>query len=183
MKFQKGLLSDSEGKATGSEVSIKLSEQDRSVLKPLTDPERIPTIIAPIEVDKNRLFETVEETKNSSKKYLAVLGAVTAMVIVAASGGSYYFAPGIGDKILAPKGLEIALRDNLLTKQKREATEISYYKCQDLVWARVGAETRNDLPNPVFKIGTYAARAIRNGESWEITATPILLPEMDIPCN
>lgn len=184
MKFQKGLLSDSEDKARKSEVSIKLSEADRTALRPVAEPvSDKPQAAAPIVVDKNRLFETVEETKSSSKRYLAVLGVVVVLVIAAGIGGSYYMAPGIGDKILAPKGLEVAIRENFLTKQKRDSTDISYYKCEGFIWARVGVETRNDLPNPVFKIATYAAKAIPDGDAWNVSAVPISSPELDVPCK
>jgi hypothetical protein len=184
MKFQKGLLSDSEDKARKSEVSIKLSEADRTALRPVAaPPTTTPQPVAPVVVDKDRLFETVKETNSSSKKYLAVLGVVVVLVIAAGIGGSYYMAPGIGDKILAPKGLEVAIRENFLTKQKRDSTDISYYKCEGFVWARVGVETRNDLPNPVFKIGTYAAKATPNGDAWDISAVPISSAELDVPCK
>lgn len=184
MKFQKGLLNDSEDISRKSEVSIKLSEVDRTALRPVVEPPAdTQQPFAPVVVEKNRLFETVEETKSSSKKYLAVLGVVVVLVIAAGIGGSYYMAPGIGDKILAPKGLEVALRENFLTKLKRDSTDISYYKCDRYVWARVGVETRNDLPNPVFKIGTYAAKATPNGDAWEMAAVPITSPDLDVPCK
>lgn len=181
MKFQKGLLTDTDDKPA-SEVSIKLSEQDRSALKPVIEPTPAARPnSAP--VDKDRLFETVEKTKSSSRKYLGVLGIVAVVVIVAGVAGSYYMTPGIGDKILAPKGLEIVLREHMLTKAKRDSTDIAYYKCEGFVWARVGVETRADIPNPVFRLATYAAKATPNGETWDITATPISTPEMDVPCR
>lgn len=178
MKFQKGLLSESPETSPTEGVSIKLSHADRQKLRPVEEVKNSPT-----EVDKNRLFETVEETKSSSRKYLAVLGILAVLVLIAGVAGSYYMSPGNGDKILAPKGLEIALREHFLTKQKREATDIAYYKCEGNVWARVGVETRTDLPNPVFRIGTYAAKAMQNGDVWDITAAPISTPELDVPCK
>ena len=184
MKFQKGLLSDSNDKAPGAEVSIKLSDQDRTNLKPVAPlPAVAPPVSRPIEVEKDRLFETVEKTKSSSRKYIGILCVVAVVVIVAGVAGSYYLAPGIGDNVVAPKGLEIVLREHMLTKQKRDSTDISFYKCEGFVWARVGVETRTDLPNPVFRIGSYAAKASPNGENWDITAAPISSPEMDIPCK
>ncbi len=183
MKFQKGLLSDTDDKASG-EVSVKLSEQERTKLKPVNEPPRaVQPPTNSVEVEKDRLFETVEKTKSSSRKYLVLLGIVSVVVVAAGIAGSYYMTPGIGDKILTPKGLELVLRDHMLTKQKRDSTDISYYACEGFVWARVGVETRTDLPNPVFRIGTYAAKATPNGENWEITAVPISSPEMDVPCR
>ena len=142
MKFQKGLLNDSEDNARKSEVPIRLSKADDTALRPVVESATAtPQLVAPILVDKNRLFETIAETRGSSKKYLAVLGVVVILVIAAGVGGSYYMAPGIGDKILAPKGLEVAIRENFLTKLKRDSTDISYYKCEGLsglesVWKR-----------------------------------------------
>ncbi|MFT3745810.1 MAG: hypothetical protein QM785_16155 [Pyrinomonadaceae bacterium] len=184
MKFQKGLLTDTDETPSSPGVSIKLSDEQRQALRPVPEPVK-PNIspTPPVEVDKNRLFETVEETKSSSRRYLVVLGVVALVVVIAGVAGSYYMDPKSGDKIVAPKGLEIALREHFLTKQKRDSTDIAYYKCEGFVWARVGVETRTDLPNPVFRIGTYAAKATQSGDVWDITATPISNPELDVPCR
>lgn len=181
MKFQKGLLTELEKKDHPSEVSIKLSANERTGFRAMRQNAEPETKV--VEVEKNRLFETLEETKSSSRKYIAALGIVGVLVLIGLIAGSYFMTPGTGDKILAPKGLEAELREHFLTKQKRDSTDISYYKCEGFVWARVGVETRNDLPNPVFRMPTYSARATADGDSWIITAAPITAPALDIPCN
>ena len=137
----------------------------------------------PILVEKDRLFETIEKEKTSDRSYAAVFGVVCLVVIAGGALAYYMMMPGVGDPIDAPRGLEAAVRDHFLTKEKRTATEIVYYKCQDFVWARVGVETRTDIPNPLLQIPNYSARATASGETWTITAAPIASPDLDVPCK
>ncbi|HQZ97003.1 MAG TPA: hypothetical protein PLP21_11850 [Pyrinomonadaceae bacterium] len=179
MKFQKGLLSDNEN-GSKSEISRPVVPSEpaapqNTIGKPPADQS--------IVVEKDRLFETVKETSNSGRRYVIAIGIFSILVTIAAIGGGYLMRPGVGDRITSPRGLEAALREHFLTKEKRDSTDIAFYQCESFYWARVGVETRNDLPNPVFRIGTYAARATPNGESWDITAVPITGPEMDVPCK
>jgi hypothetical protein len=135
------------------------------------------------DIEKNRLFQTLKEETPSERNYLKLLGIVAIIVLVAGVAISYLMLPGVGDAILAPKGLELAVRDHFLTKEKRTATDITFYQCEGFYGARVGVETRNDIPNPLYKIATYTARATANGDAWNITAQPVTSPEPDKPCQ
>lgn len=172
MKFQKGLLNDIAPKAA------EVEKDERPVAGEL--PHSEPAV--PV-VEKDRLFETVKEEIGSERRYLKVLGIVVAVVMVIGFAIFYLSAPGVGDRVRAPGGLEDAVRDHFLTKEKRTATDMTFYQCGDYYWTRVGVETRPDIANPIYKIATYTARAASNGGQWSITATPIDSPEMDVPCK
>ena len=182
MKFQKGILSEEQ---QAEAAGIKFGEGVR--LQPVSAtpvPERTATPAVPRTVEKDRLFETQEKVSSGSKHYLVVLGVVAVVVLIA--GGVLYFVmqPGIGDEISTPKPAEAAVRDHFLTKEKRSATDMTFYKCDGFLWARVGVETRNDVPNPLMKIGTYKANVTTQPDgSFAITAAPISSPDQDTPCR
>lgn len=169
MKFQKGLLEE------------------------LTEPQKRPTPVpvekppvrqsGPVVVEKDRLFQTVEETKKSSGSYLKLLAVVCVVVAVGGAVLWYMNRPGVGDKVRVSAAMELAVRDHFLLKEKRTATDIAFYQCDGSHWARVGVETRTDMPNPLMRVGTFAAKITPAGETWSITASPITSPELDVPCK
>jgi hypothetical protein len=175
MKFQKGLVSEAPEPET---VGIKIDPNVR--LKPVT--QQAHTIR---EVDKNRLFETTEKVTSSSRNYLKVLGLVGVVVLIAVGAAFYFMEPGVGDRIVAPRGAEIVVRDHFLLSVKRTATDVVFFKCDGFYWARVGVETRTDLDNPLMRIAAYKAKVSGQGEgTWQVTeATPITSPDLDIPCR
>lgn len=176
MKFAKGLLSDDSPQPQGGEI--------RSESKPASQPDIPPRKqIEPVEVEKNRLFQTVEESRGSSRKYIGVLGVVAIVVAVAGAIAWYLNRPGMGDKIRVSSAVELSVRDHFLMKEKRTATDISFYQCEGYYWARVGVETRTDLPNPLMRVATYKARIPQNGDAASITASPIQSPADDQPCS
>jgi len=176
-------LSDSDEKRRAADNAATGAEHVHAQTEAPASVDIEPVSGQAVKVEKNRLFQTVEKTKGSSRKYLIVLGVVAVFVIAAGVTASYLTLPGVGDKVLAPRGLDQSMREHFLTKQKRDMTVNTVYQCEGFFWTRVGVETRNDLPNPVFRIGTYAARATPNGDGWDITAAPITSPEMDVPCS
>lgn len=177
MKFQKGLLSEDEpAKPAGTAERQAIPGPTLASHK---DAARMPNAAA----DSGHLFETLEEEESGSRKYIKVFGAVVVLVIVAAVLIGYFMLPGVGDKVRVPAGVELAVRDHFLTKEKRTATDIEFYQCDGYFGARVGVETRTDLPNPIFKLDTYSARVAKQGDSWEISATPLASGEKYTPCR
>jgi hypothetical protein len=171
MKIAKGVLSDAERK-----------EDDKP--SPQPPPPAVPSTQEPAVVEKDRLFETIEKETGSERNYLKLLLIVAVLVLVGGGVIFYFTLPSVGDQVLAPKGLEQATRDNLLDKQKRVATDITFYYCGDFFWGRAGVETRNDLPNPVFRIATYTVRAVKQpDDTWQIDAKPVSSPGDDVPCR
>jgi len=172
MKFAKGLLSDETPRPEKARSAEIPSQQPQTPA-----PER-PKLI---EVEKSRLFQTVEETKGSSRKYVAALGGVAILVAVIGAGAWYLNRPGIGDSIRVNAETELAVRDYFLSREKREVTNITFYQCDGFYWARVGVVTRSDIPNPLYQVPSYKARVMENGET--TMAAPIASPTDDIPCS
>jgi hypothetical protein len=177
MKFQKGLLNDLVPKVPRREEQNPGTNGVESKAKePLA---RAGSGLS----EKDHLFETLQEETSHEKNYLKLLGVVVISVIAIGLIAVYLMMPGIGDAVRAPTGLELALRDHFLTIQKRTATDIIVYKCAGYYAARVGVETRNDLPNPVFRIGTYSAKAVETEGRWDVTAAPLTPPDEFVPCR
>jgi hypothetical protein len=189
MKFQKGILSDLTPEKDQDDLrSAKFQKgvlTDR-VSQKAVEPNAAKSpqeAVRPVVLQDDRLFETREEFEGSSRNYLKLLAIVVGVVAIAGAAVFYFTLPGIGDPIHAPAGAEDAVRDNLLTKQKRTATDIVFFKCEGFYWARAGVETRKDIPNPIYKIGTYAAKVTQTGESWDVSAQPVTSPDLDVPCK
>jgi hypothetical protein len=174
MKFQKGILSDPEPKpqpkpAVEMPVAVHPTPSPRPALS---------------EIEKNRLFETQEEFEGSSRSYLKIFAVVVGLIIVAAVAIFYLTLPGVGDRVRAPAGLEDAVREHFLSKEKRTATDVVVYQCDGFYWANVGVETRKDIANPLYKIDTYTARIVAGpGESWQVTANPAASEDQRAPCK
>ncbi|HTH51553.1 MAG TPA: hypothetical protein VL501_06455 [Pyrinomonadaceae bacterium] len=169
MKIQKGILTEKPDDAPKPKVE---------------QPAPKPSQATPIEVEKNRLFETLEKEESSNRNYAKLF--ILAIVVVLIAGGVIFYMtlPNPGDTVRAPKGLEQAVRDHLQEKQKRQATDITFFYCgPDSYWARAGVETRKDVPNPVFRIGSYAVTAKGSEPNWEITSKPVNAPGDDAVCK
>ncbi len=140
---------------------------------------------ATADVEKDHLFQTVKETSGSSRNYLKLLLIVAVFVAVAGAAIYYLTLPGPGDKILGPKGLEDQVRSHFKEKEKRNATDITFFQCEGFIWARVNVEKRPDIQtDPIYRIDRYRAKAVQLADNkWDISATPITADNMDIPCN
>jgi hypothetical protein len=168
MKFQKGILDDLKESA-GPDTST--ATHPRAV-SPLSGSE------------EDRLFETHDRTSRSGMQYIKLLAVVSLLVVIAGAAAFYLTLPSFGDQVKAPKGLEGAVRTHFLEVEKRNSEDIFFYYCEDFYWARVEVERRPDIKtNPVYQIGTYAARAVNTGGAWDIKATPVTAPEIDRPCG
>ncbi|MEQ1923858.1 MAG: hypothetical protein ABL952_15240 [Pyrinomonadaceae bacterium] len=166
MKFQKGILND-----------------DKPVA-PAPEPQPASQPAAPVIVEKDRLFQTVKEETGSERNYLKLLGIVVVLVLIAGGVVFYLTLPKVGDQVRGSAQMEMAVRDHFLTKEKRTATDITFYQCDKYFWARVGVEVRTDIKtNPVYALDKYTARIEPSGDAFNITATPVTSPETDVPCQ
>lgn len=168
MKFQKGLLDD--------------------LIKQPPEPQKAKAAPAAPTGDRQRdndhLFETHQRTTRSWQQYLKLLGIVSVLVFLGGVAIFYLTLPSFGDRVRAPQGLEEAMRSHFLDTEKRTANDITFYYCDSFYWARVEVEKRPDITtNPIYQIGTYAARATADGSSWRITAVPVTSPDIDVPCR
>lgn len=176
MKFQKGLLEDLEKVSTDA-VQPALDDHET-----VSEPDR-QKVAAPISVAGEHLFETLDVEVSSTRKYTRVFGVVVLFVVAAGIAIGYLLQPGIGDRVRDPGGYEAAVREHFLTKEKRTATDIIFYKCDGFYGAKVGVETRNDLQNPVFKLDTYSARVSQSGDQFSISAFPVGDGQAFVPCK
>jgi len=197
MKFSKGLLNDVQvntlvGDATDSTQDIAAAAQDldhQTTGQPKPNDYSNEKQVDPdgslSDVEKNRLFETVKESKRSSRKYGVLLGILAVVILAGAAALSYLTLPKFGDAVRAPRGLEAAVREHFLVAEKRPSTDIEFYYCETFYWARVSVEKRPDIKtNPIYQIGTYSARATETeNNTWSISALPITSPETDVPCR
>ncbi|MBK7393057.1 MAG: hypothetical protein IPI64_07090 [Chloracidobacterium sp.] len=166
MKFQKGILSDNKPVA------------------PASQPQSTQSPAATAVVEKDRLFQTVKEETGSERNYLKVLGIVVGLVVIVGGIVFYLTLPGVGDQVRGSTQMEMAVRDHFLTKEKRTATDITFYQCDKYFWARVGVEVRTDIKtNPIYALDKYAARIEPSGSAFNIIATPVTSPEIDVPCK
>lgn len=135
--------------------------------------------------DKNRLFETHKKATRSLGSYIKVLLVVAVLVAVAGGVLMYVTAPGIGDPVLRPAGLEPELRHHFLDVEKRDATDMAYFLCDGFFWIRVRVETRPDIPGkPHNMVDKYRAKASAATDGrWMITASPILSDADNVPCK
>jgi hypothetical protein len=172
VKIQKGVLADT-------------TQEKKEAAQP--DPAAAPTtprVQAAPAVEKDRLFETLKKEEAGNRNYVKLF--LIAVVIVLIAGGVIFYMtlPGVGDKVRAPKGLEQAVRDHLLDKQKRVATDIVFYYCgTDFYWAHAGVEKRTDIPNPIYRLDTYAVKAKGVDPNWDINSKPVNSADDDKPCT
>lgn len=165
MKIAKGIFSDADDEPP----------QTAAAKNPSNEP-------AVADVEKNRLFETLNAEAPSERNYLKLLGLVAIVVVIGGLIVSYLMIPGVGDEVRVSREVELAVRNHFLEREKRTATDITFYQCDGFFGARVGVETRTDMPNPIYRIATYSARATADGDAWNVTAQPITSIEMDKPC-
>jgi hypothetical protein len=137
------------------------------------------------EDDKNRLFETHQTSSRSIGNYVRLLLIVAACVAVVGFVISYFTLPGIGDKVRAPKGLEEQIRDHLSIKEKRSATDMTFYYCGTSYWVAVEVETRPDIPDsPINRVSRYRVNATQaDNQDWNLTSTPVTGTDPDVPCS
>jgi hypothetical protein len=186
-------------------MHIRLSEklEDDEPLKPLPKPligkpepihqvEAIPRsepmrneFPSRLSASEDHLFQTHERVESSSRSYLKLLGVFVILVAIAAVVLSYLSLPKVGDPVRGPQGLEMAIHNYFVDKEKRNPTNIAIYQCDDYYWARVMVEKRPDIrTDPKYLIDKYKARASSADEvNWTITALPITSPDADVPCS
>lgn len=135
--------------------------------------------------DKIRLFETQKRSERSVKDYAKVLLPIAVVAAVLVGGILYLIQPGIGDAVKAPKELEDAVYDYMLTREKRTTAEITFYKCDGYYWVKVLAEPRSYPPSLLLDaVNQYRLIARQNEDgSRPITTLPLPSKEEDIPCR
>src|SRR5215470_16507256 len=84
------------------------------------------------DVEKNRLFETLDKENAGGKSYWKFLVPIVLVVIIGIAVGVYYGGrTAVGDKVRPDNDVYDAVYDNFLTDQKRTPTDLSFYYCGD----------------------------------------------------
>jgi hypothetical protein len=136
------------------------------------------------DVEKSRLFDTLNEEGRSVHDYLKVLVPVVVAVLVIGGMVVYFTMPGVGDEVRAPQGLEEAVKTYYDDNEKRAVSEVTYFYCKDFYSARVMLEKRPDVTARQFDHGNRRAIAVENPDgSWSITSNPIAPDENADPCS
>lgn len=134
--------------------------------------------------DKSRLFDTLNDEGRSVKDYLKVLVPVVAVVLAIGGVGVFLTAPGMGDEVRAPRGLDEAVTSYFMDKEKRAVESISFFYCGDYYSARVKLEKRTDITARQFDHGNRRAVAVEDpNRAWQITSTAIDPDKSFEPCG
>lgn len=135
--------------------------------------------------DKVRLFETERNRSGSASGYARKFLPVALIVIVAIAASVYLLMPGVGDEIQGTHEMRRAVIDHMQSKEKRTATEITFYKCDGYFWAKVLAEPKPyPESNLLDDVNQFRLKVTPNGkETYQLETLPLPAKADDIPCG
>lgn len=162
-----------------ADVTIQRTLSRRTRIMGLFDTED-QTAVTPDEVtfddkDKVRLFETERNRGGSGTRYIRKFLPVTLIVIAAIAAGVYFLMPGTGDEIQGSTSMRRSVYDHMLTKAKRTANEITFYKCDGYFWAKVLAEPKPYPPSLILDdVNQFRLRVTKTGkETFQSETLPL----------
>lgn len=135
--------------------------------------------------DKVRLFETERNRSSSASGYARKFLPVALIVIVAIAASVYLLMPGVGDEIQGTHEMRRAVIDHLKSKEKRDATEITFYKCDGYFWAKVLAEPK-PYPTSLLEddVNQFRIKVTQTGkDSYQSETLPLPAKADDVPCK
>ena len=137
------------------------------------------------EKDKVRLFETERNRGSSVSGYARKFLPVALIVIVAIAAAVYFLMPGTGDEIQGSHEMRRAVVDHLKSKEKRDATEITFYKCDGYFWAKVLAEPKPyPESNLLDDVNQFRIKVTQTGkDTYRSETLPLPAKADDIPCK
>jgi hypothetical protein len=116
------------------------------------------------DVEKNRLFETLDKESEGGKSYWKFLVPILVVVIAGIAVAVYFGGRRIGDSVRPDDDLYYAVYDNFLTQQKRTPTELSFYYCGDYYSADAMVEKKNVAPTkPEDTLTEFRTTARKDG--------------------
>lgn len=135
---------------------------------------------------KDELFATHDAIPTSKAGYVKTLGIVAVVVLATIAAVLYFNLPGIGDEVKAPAGLEDAINDHFISKEKREITEIKVFYCKDYYAVQVKLKPlpSNLKTSPERATDNYDASGTEGSRGrWTILAKPdFALEGQNRPC-
>ena len=137
------------------------------------------------EKDKVRLFETERNLSSSVSGYARKFLPVAMIVIVAIAAAVYFLMPGTGDEIQGSHEMRRAVIDHLKSKEKRDATEITFYKCDGYFWAKALAEPKPYPPSLLLDdVNQFRIKVTPTGkETYQSETLPLPSKADDVPCG
>ena len=137
------------------------------------------------EDSKIRLFETQQKTSKSIHDYVKHFLPFAVIVIVGLGVLYYFMQPGIGDEVRASNEMYDSVYDYMLTKEKRTAAEMTFYKCDGYYWVKVLAQPRaypSSLRLDPVNQFRLTAREQPDGK-YQVATLPLPSPQDDVPCK
>ncbi|MGD9563919.1 MAG: hypothetical protein AB7F88_17965 [Pyrinomonadaceae bacterium] len=135
-------------------------------------------------VEKSRLFDTLNDEDRSARDYLKVLLPVVLAIIVISLVVIYFTVPGAGDEVRPPDGLDEAIKTYYRENEKRDVSGVVYFYCEGSHTARVSLEQRPDITAREFDHGNRRAVAIRNTDgTWQLSSKTVEPNETFVPCQ
>jgi hypothetical protein len=137
------------------------------------------------EKDKVRLFETERNRSSSVSGYARKFLPVALIVIVGIAAAVYFLMPGTGDEIQGSYEMRRAVIDHLKSKEKRDLTEVTFYKCDGYFWAKVLAEPKPYPPSLLEDdVNQFRIKVTPTGkETYRSETLPLPAKADDVPCG
>jgi len=137
------------------------------------------------EDSKIRLFETQQKTSKSVHDYVKHFLPFALIVIVGLGVLYYFLQPGVGDEVRASDEMYTSVYDHMLTKEKRTASEMTFYKCDGYYWVKVLAQPRVYPPSlRLDPVNQYRLTAKEQPDGkYQITTLPSQSQQDDVPCK
>ena len=137
------------------------------------------------EDSKIRLFETQQKTSKSVHDYIKHFLPVALIVIVGIGVIYYFMQPGIGDEVRASDEMYDSVYDYMLSKEKRTATDMTFYKCDGYYWVKVLAQPRAYPPSlRLDPVNQYRLTARQQPDgTYQVATLPLPSQQDDVPCK
>src|SRR5262245_25479417 len=136
------------------------------------------------DVEKNRLFETLDKEDAGGKNYWKFLVPIVLLVIIGIAAGVYFGGRRIGDNVRPDDDLYYAVYDNFLTEQKRTPTDLAFYYCGDYYSVDAMVEKKSVAPTkPEDTLNEFKATARRADGGWHVNAAAVGPKDKFVACQ
>jgi hypothetical protein len=136
------------------------------------------------DVEKNRLFETLDKEDEVGKNYFKFLIPIVLVVFVGVAVVVYFGRLRVGDKVRPDDDLYYAVNDNFLTQQKRTPTDLSFYYCGDYYSVEATVEKKDVPPTkPEDTLTEFRATARKGDGGWQVNVAGIGPKDKFTPCQ
>ena len=136
------------------------------------------------DIEKNRLFETLDKEDEGGKSYWKFLLPIIVVVIVGIAVAVYFGGRRVGDTVRPDDDLYYAVYDNILTVQKRTPTDLVFYYCGDHYSVDATVEKKTVAPTkPEDTLTEFKATARKADGGWQVNVVPIGPKDKFVACQ